>query len=60
MLKNLLADTMEAELEATLGYRRNNPSPKDTGNRRNGSYPKTVRSGLGEPDSDSERPGRRV
>ena len=52
MLKDLFADTMEdmlqAELEAKLGYRKNDPSPKETGNRRNGSYPKTVRSGLGE------------
>ena len=52
MLKDLFADTMEdmlqAELEAKLGYRKNDPSPKDTENRRNGSYPKTVRSGLGE------------
>lgn len=52
MLKDLFAGTMEdmlkAELEAKLGYQKNDPSPKETENRRNGSYPKTVHSGLGE------------
>lgn len=52
MLKELFAGTMEdmlkAELDAELGYRKNDPCPKNTQNRRNGSYPKTVRSSLGE------------
>ena len=52
MLRDLFAGTMEdmlkAELDAKLGYQKNDPAPKETENRRNGSYPKTVRSSLGE------------
>lgn len=52
MLRDLFAGTMEdmlkAELEAKLGYQKNDPCPKKTENRRNGSYPKTVHSSLGE------------
>lgn len=52
MLKDLFADTMEdmlkAELDEELGYAKNSQQPKTTGNRRNGSYPKTVQSNIGE------------
>ena len=52
MLKDLFADTMEdmlkAELDEELGYAKNSQQPKTTGNRRNGSYPKTVKSNIGE------------
>ena len=52
MLKELFADTMEdmlkSELESELGYAKNSQQPKSTSNRRNGSYPKTVQSNIGE------------
>ena len=37
---------LKAEMDAKLGYHKNDPAPKGTENRRNGSYPKTVRSGM--------------
>lgn len=52
MLKELFADTIEdmlkAELDTELGYTKNNQDPKQTDNRRNGSYPKKVTSTMGE------------
>ena len=52
MLKDLFADTMEdmlkAELNEELGYAKSSQQQKTTGNRRNGSYPKTVQSNIGE------------
>ena len=52
MLKDLFADTMEdmlkAELDEELGYAKSSRKPKATGNRRNGTYPKTVQSNIGE------------
>lgn len=52
MLKDLFAGTMEdmlkAELDSDLGYAKSSQEPKNTVNRRNGSYPKTVTSGMGE------------
>lgn len=52
MLKDMFADTMEdmlkAELDTELGYGKNSQQPKSTANRRNGSYPKTVTSNMGE------------
>ena len=59
MLKDMFAETMEdmlkAELETELGYKKHSQSPKDNTNRRNGSYPKTVQSSLGEIDLDIPR-----
>lgn len=52
MLKSLFAGTMEdmlkAELDSELGYKKNSQEAKTTDNRRNGSYPKTVTSSMGE------------
>lgn len=52
MLKDMFADTMEdmlkAELDTELGYSKNSQAAKTTENRRNGSYPKTVTSSMGE------------
>lgn len=52
MLKDLFSETiqemMEAELDTTLGYGKNENSSKDTGNRRNGHSKKTITSEYGE------------
>lgn len=52
MLKDMFAGTMEdmlqAELDSELGYKKNDQQPKETDNRRNGSYTKTVQSSYGE------------
>jgi len=44
----LLEDMLQGELDSHLGYEKHDQSPKETENRRNGSYPKTVRSKMGE------------
>ena len=52
MLKDMFSDTIEsmlhAELESSLGYQKHDQSPKQTTNRRNGSYPKTIHGELGD------------
>lgn len=57
-LKELFGDTiqemLEAELDDSLGYPKNGKS-KDTSNRRNGHYKKTVRSDYGEVDLEVPR-----
>ena len=59
MLKEMFADTMEdmlkAELDTELGYEKSSQKPKPTANRRNGSYPKTVTSNIGELSLDIPR-----
>ena len=59
MLKDLFADTIEdmlkAELDTELGYAKNSQNPKQTDNRRNGSYPKKVTSTMGEIELDIPR-----
>ena len=59
MLKDMFADTMEdmlkAELDTELGYVKNSQGKKTTDNRRNGSYPKTVTSSMGEIELDIPR-----
>jgi transposase-like protein len=44
----LMEDMLKGELDAHLGYLKHDQSPKTTTNRRNGSFPKTVRSKMGE------------
>lgn len=44
----LMEDMLKGELDSHLGYAKNDQAPKATSNRRNGSFPKTVRSQLGE------------
>ena len=59
MLKNMFAGTMEemlkAELDSELGYKKNDQAQKETANRRNGSYKKTVQSSYGEIPLDIPR-----
>lgn len=54
VLKDLFAETLqemlEAEMDTTLGYEKNDAQNKQTINRRNGHSPKTVRSEYGELD----------
>ena len=51
-LKDLLGSTMDdmlqAELDSSLGYEKHDQTPKSTDNRRNGTYPKKVKSSHGE------------
>ena len=53
MFKDLFGETlqemMEAELDTTLGYGKNEPSEKQTKNRRNGHSKNTVISDLARP-----------
>jgi len=44
----LMNDMLQGELDGHLGYEKHDQSPKETTNRRNGTYPKTVRSKMGE------------
>jgi transposase-like protein len=44
----LMEDMLKGELDAELGYQKHDQSLKATTNRRNGSFPKTVRSRMGE------------
>jgi len=44
----LMEDMLKGELDSHLGYEKHDQSPKETENRRNGSYPKTVKSKMGE------------
>jgi len=44
----IMEDMLKGELDAHLGYQKHDQSAKPTQNRRNGSYPKTVRSKAGE------------
>ena len=44
----LMEDMLKGELDSHLGYEKHDQSPKETENRRNGSYPKTVRTKMGE------------
>lgn len=58
-LKDLFADTiqemLEAELDDSLGYSKNDKQNKATKNRRNGHSPKTVRSDYGEVELEIPR-----
>ncbi len=52
LVKDLFADTiqelLEAEMDEGLGYEKNDAKNKETDNRRNGHYKKTVRSDYGD------------
>ena len=45
--KDMLQELLEAELDATLGYEKNNKLDSDSDNKRNGYSPKTVKSQYG-------------
>lgn len=55
LLGPMIEAMMRAELDAHLGYPSNDKSPKETANRRNGTTPKTVRTGAGEVRIDVPR-----
>lgn len=46
--KDILQELLEAELDASLGYEKNNKGEADTDNKRNGYSPKTVKTQYGE------------
>lgn len=48
LFKGTFEDMLKGELDAELGYSKNDQNPKETTNRRNGSYKKTVESESGE------------
>ncbi len=57
--KDILQELMEAELDASLGYEKNQKGDVITSNKRNGHSPKTVKSQYGEFQIDiSKRPGK--
>ena len=53
--KDILQELMEAELDATLGYEKNQKSDVATDNKRNGHSPKTLKSQFGEFQIDVPR-----
>lgn len=53
--KDMLQELLEAELDATLGYTKNNKLDSDTNNKRNGHSSKTVKSQYGTIDLDIPR-----
>lgn len=53
--KDLLQELLEAELDVSLGYDKNQKNAANTDNKRNGHYPKTVKSTLGELKLDIPR-----
>ena len=59
--KDILQELMEAELDASLGYEKNQKGDVITSNKRNGHSPKTVKSQYEEFQIDIPRvPGRRI
>ena len=58
--KDILQELMEAELDATLGYERNQKGDMDTANKRNGHSPKKLKSQYGEFQIDVPGQERRV
>ena len=53
--KELLQELLEAELDVSMGYDKNNKGDIDTDNKRNGYSPKTVKSEFGEFQLDIPR-----
>jgi transposase-like protein len=48
LMKNSLEQMLEAEMSEHLGYEKNSPEGNNSGNSRNGKYPKTVKTSQGE------------
>ena len=48
MFAGTMSDMLKGELDAQLGYEKNSQAPKETTNRRNGSYLKQVKTSMGE------------
>ena len=60
--KDILQELMEAELDATLGYEKNQKGDMDSANKRNGHSPKKLKSQYGEfqiPNTRGMSPGLR-
>ena len=55
--KDILQELMEAELDASLGYEKNQKGDVPTSNKRNGHSPKTVKSQYGEFQAAVPAPG---
>lgn len=55
LTKRLLERGLEAEMTVELGYERGDPAGRGSGNNRNGTFPKTVLTELGEVDLDVPR-----
>src|SRR5215210_1260135 len=55
LTKALLERAMQAELTHHLGYDKNSPEGKNTGNSRNGSFPKTIKGKRGQVQIDVPR-----
>ena len=53
--KDLLQELLEAEMDATLGYNKNDKGEVESDNKRNGYSPKTVKSEFGEFQLDIPR-----
>ena len=53
--KDILQELMEAELDAALGYEKNQKGDMDTANKRNGHSPKKLKSQYGEFQIDVPR-----
>lgn len=53
--KDILQELMEAELDASLGYEKNQKGTLETSNKRNGHSPKTLKSQYGEFQIDVPR-----
>jgi len=53
--KDLLQELLEAEMDATLGYNKNDKGELESDNKRNGYSPKTVKSEFGEFQLDIPR-----
>lgn len=58
--KDILQELMEAELDATLGYEKNQKEDMYTANKRNGHSPKKLKSQYGEFQIDVPGQERRV
>ncbi len=52
--KDILQELMEAELDASLGYEKNQKGDAPTSNKRNGHSPKTLKSSMGNSRSMSK------
>jgi transposase-like protein len=55
LIKDMIENMLQAELEATLGYKKHEIKGRYSGNSRNGHYDKTVRSSIGEIDLEVPR-----
>ncbi|MEG1884481.1 MAG: transposase, partial [Clostridia bacterium] len=48
MFAGTMSDMLKGELDAQLGYEKSSQAPKETKNRRNGSYAKQIKTSMGE------------